>query len=47
MGCGEQACMKKLRILITCETLEARGGTELYVRDVALAMLRLGHTPLV
>lgn len=39
--------MKKLRILITCETLDARGGTELYVRDVALALLRLGQSPVV
>lgn len=39
--------MKKLRILITCETLGGRGGTELYVRDVALALLRLGQSPVV
>ena len=39
--------MKNLRILITREMLDARGGTEMYVRDVALALLRLGHTPLV
>ncbi|HYO62964.1 MAG TPA: glycosyltransferase family 4 protein [Pyrinomonadaceae bacterium] len=36
-----------MKVLITCETLSARGGTELYVRDVAGALLRLGHTPLV
>lgn len=39
--------MKSLRILITCEMLAARGGTELYIRDVALSLLRLGHTPIV
>lgn len=39
--------MKNLRILITCEMLEGRGGTELYVRDVARALLRAGHTPIV
>lgn len=39
--------MKKLRILITCEMLDRRGGSELYVRDVALAMLRAGHAPVV
>lgn len=39
--------MKSLRILITCETLTGRGGTELYVRDVALSLLRLGHRPFV
>jgi hypothetical protein len=27
--------------------LDRRGGTELYVRDVALALLRSGHTPVV
>ena len=39
--------MTRLRVLITCETLSARGGTELYVRDVAGALLRLGHTPII
>lgn len=39
--------MNKLRILITCETLNTRGGTELYIRDVALSLLRMGHTPVV
>lgn len=39
--------MGKLRILITCEMLDGRGGTELYVRDLALSLLRLGHTPIV
>ncbi len=39
--------MKRLRILITCEKLDRRGGTELYVRDVALAMLRAGHAPVI
>ncbi|MGI8656813.1 MAG: glycosyltransferase [Pyrinomonadaceae bacterium] len=39
--------MKNLRILIPCESLDGRGGTELYVRDVAHALLRFGHTPIV
>ncbi len=39
--------MKPLRILITCQALHGRAGTELYVRDVALALLRMGHTPIV
>lgn len=39
--------MKKLRILITCEMLDRRGGSELYVRDVARALLRAGHAPVV
>jgi glycosyltransferase involved in cell wall biosynthesis len=39
--------MKRLRILITCEMLDRRGGSELYVRDVARAMLRAGHAPVV
>jgi hypothetical protein len=39
--------MRRLRILITCEMLDARGGSELYVRDVALALLRAGHTPVI
>jgi hypothetical protein len=39
--------MKQLRILITCDALDGRRGTELYVRDVALSLLRMGHTPVV
>ena len=39
--------MKQLRILITCEALSGRGGTELYIRDVARSLLRLGHAPVV
>jgi Glycosyltransferase Family 4 len=34
-----------LRILITNNTLAARAGTELYVRDIALALLNRGHSP--
>jgi glycosyltransferase involved in cell wall biosynthesis len=36
-----------LRILFTNNALAARGGTELYVRDVAMGLLKRGHTPLV
>lgn len=39
--------MKELGILITCETLDKRRGTELYIRDVALSLLRLGHRPII
>jgi hypothetical protein len=39
--------MKKLKVLITCDMLDRRGGSELYVRDVALALLRGGHAPFV
>lgn len=37
--------MRGLRILITNNTLADRCGSELYVRDVAIALLRLGHRP--
>jgi len=36
-----------LRILITNITLATRTGTETYVRDLALALLARGHTPIV
>jgi predicted nucleic acid-binding Zn-ribbon protein len=35
-----------LRILITNNTLAGRAGTELYVRDVALALLKRGYSPI-
>jgi hypothetical protein len=38
--------MSGLRILITNHTLAGRGGSELYVRDTALELLKRGHTPL-
>ncbi|MEP6913552.1 MAG: hypothetical protein ABI923_12405, partial [bacterium] len=34
-----------MRILITNNTLDARAGSELYVRDVATGLLDRGHTP--
>ena len=34
-----------MRVLITNNTLAARAGSELYVRDLALALLRRGHQP--
>jgi hypothetical protein len=34
-----------MRILITNNTLDTRAGSELYVRDLALALLRRGHNP--
>src|SRR5262249_54164013 len=39
--------MPALRVLITNNALAERKGTELYVRDVAEALLKLGHTPIV
>jgi len=38
--------MRNLRILITNNTLAHRCGSELYVRDIAVALLRLGHRPI-
>ena len=35
----------RLRILLTNNTLAHRGGTELYVRDVAIGLLSRGHLP--
>jgi len=35
-----------LRVLITNNTLADRAGSELYVRDVALALLRRGYNPI-
>ena len=34
-----------MRVLITNHTLDWRAGSELYVRDVALGLLRRGHQP--
>jgi hypothetical protein len=36
-----------LRVLITNITLASRTGTETYVRDLAVRLLRRGHTPVV
>ncbi|MGC4009017.1 MAG: glycosyltransferase [Pseudomonas sp.] len=36
---------KPLRVLITNNTLGGRAGSELYVRDLALALMRRGHLP--
>lgn len=36
-----------LRVLLTNIYLEKRAGTELYIRDLAGALLRRGHSPLV
>ncbi|HYW06499.1 MAG TPA: glycosyltransferase family 4 protein [Longimicrobium sp.] len=36
--------MKRLRVLITNHRLAARGGTELYVRDIAMALQERGHS---
>jgi Glycosyltransferase Family 4 len=35
-----------LKILITNNTLAGRAGTELYVRDLAVELLKRGHTPI-
>lgn len=39
--------MGALRILITNHGLQQRAGSELYVRDLALGLLRNGHSPIV
>ena len=39
--------MSRLKILLTNAALSARGGSELYIRDVAIELLRRGHTPIV
>ena len=39
--------MPRLRVLLTNMTLATRTGTELYVRDLALALSARGHTPMV
>jgi hypothetical protein len=44
---GASAGTSKLKVLITNYSLAARGGTELYVRDLAFGLLRRGHTPVV
>ncbi|GAB3349016.1 glycosyltransferase [Lysobacter tyrosinilyticus] len=38
---------RSLRILITNNTVATRAGSELYVRDLALELLRRGHRPAV
>ena len=35
-----------MRILITNNTLDNRGGSEIYVRDLAIGLLKRGHTPI-
>ncbi|MCP1625612.1 glycosyltransferase [Pseudomonas nitroreducens] len=40
-----EATFKPLRVLITNNTLGGRAGSELYVRDLALALMRRGHLP--
>ena len=37
--------MRPIRILLTNNTLDTRAGSELYVRDMATALLRAGHAP--
>ena len=34
-----------MKVLITNNTLAGRGGSELYVRDIATALLTRGHAP--
>jgi hypothetical protein len=35
-----------LRVLITNNTLQARAGSEVYAKEVAIGLLRRGHTPI-
>ena len=39
--------MNALSILVTNHALDMRAGTELYVRDLAVSLLRRGHAPVV
>lgn len=39
--------MRPLRVLLTSMTLATRTGAELFLRDLAVALLGRGHTPLV
>ncbi len=39
--------MKQLRILITNNTLDRHAGSEVYARDLALALLAYGHLPIL
>jgi len=39
--------MKPLRVLIATYDLSQRGGTQMYVRDLAAGLLNRGHTPIV
>ena len=39
--------MLGLKVLLTNTHLVHRGGTELYIRDLATALLRMGHKPVV
>lgn len=34
-----------MRVLLTNNTLSARAGSELYVRDIAIELMRRGHHP--
>jgi hypothetical protein len=38
--------MSGLKVLITNNTLAGRAGSELYVRDTAIELLKIGHTPI-
>ena len=38
--------MKKLRVLLTNNTLASRAGTECYIKDIALELLERGHNPI-
>ncbi|HYJ80982.1 MAG TPA: glycosyltransferase, partial [Longimicrobiaceae bacterium] len=45
MSDGPEGC--RLRVLVTNRILSGRTGTELYVRDLVLALLQRGHLPVV
>lgn len=46
MTAGPYRSKRPLRILITNNTLRERAGSELFVRDLALALVRNGHNPI-
>ena len=44
---AQRIAVSRLKVLLTCETFNLRGGASLYVRDVALELQRKGHRPVV
>lgn len=42
---GDVNMQKRLRVLITNNTLASRAGSELYVRDLAISLMQRGHNP--
>lgn len=45
MGDGSRRTSKSLRILLTNNTLAERAGSELFLRDLAISLMKRGHRP--